>query len=197
MDNEQGWTFKPNPKSQWPEPTFVVIPKGIDKVGRLCCGCGRSEEFWQVVKDVLTACDGHPCDDEEYRKKQEQRFEEMFGDIWTGNSYKWFALYVIGSDELDLMEHGGNISGSWLTRDGELALAFLIEWGIDWQETKGVDFRTSDGHYIGGESKYAWQKIPDWVPPGTKVLTGMMTVTEVSMSTDGIVEMTAKFSPDE
>jgi hypothetical protein len=41
-------------------------------------------------------------------------------------------VYVI--DHCKLIEHGSSVHGSWLTQDGKDALAFLEQYGPDWED---------------------------------------------------------------
>ncbi len=110
----------------------VPLPKGIARIAPFCCGCGNPEIFWGVILDVL----------EEYTRECQGRHDAIYQ-----NPAWYFAANFLDSDTIELIEHGSNIAGAWLTEDGDEALAFLRTWGADWK-SKAV-FVDSDGVHHG------------------------------------------------
>ena len=100
------------------------LPAGILRAARRICGCGRTEEAWHYLHCVLR----HAAIPHEVRPRGNSPLEPTACD-------GWFALYMV--DGLGLIEHGCTICGSWLTDDGEVALAFLDIYGHEW-DTKPI-----------------------------------------------------------
>jgi hypothetical protein len=117
----------------------------------LVCGCGRPDHFWEVVRDTLDACDAGDLSDQAWKQRSE-KFQALFGPYdQEVDQFKDFALYVVGSDYAELMEHGSSVGGSWLTDDGREALAFLRQWGTEWTDTPNVEFVDDGGCYHGAK----------------------------------------------
>lgn len=77
------------------------------------CGCGCPEEVQQYIASILRA------------------HKERSDSSWAKNNIReainkpemaeLFILYTL--DAMDLLEHGGSVGGSWLTKKGEQMMA--------------------------------------------------------------------------
>lgn len=112
----------------------IQVPMSFERISSYFCGCGDTRAAWQFVLDYLTDCE---------RKPDGKTRWEMGCDNWDGKDY--LVRYVL--DHLDLTEHGTSIHWCWLTKDGEEVLAFLREFGVDW-DSKGIDFVDSRGSHL-------------------------------------------------
>lgn len=82
----------------------------IERMGM--CGCG-SDAKWEAVRNVLRFAQARAL----------QKFED------DNDPYGELILHIL--DNKKLLDHGTNISGSWLTDDGILLLRFLENHGCD------------------------------------------------------------------
>ena len=121
------------------EPSDVLVHDAVARCSRFCCGCGTPEHFWAVLKAVLEMAAAMPG--------QHPLYEWLQVD-GEDVPERWFALYAI--DGLGLLGHGGSIRGSWLEDDGRAVLAFLREYGVDWDDKPHMFF-TSEDVVIGGK----------------------------------------------
>jgi len=87
------------------------------------CGCGNPQSVLEQLRDVLEWTDGGY--DREW-KEQDDGFRRLIGDNETTIlMYKyWLCMH-------NWTEHGGNITYSWLTPEGDEVLALLKEKGCD------------------------------------------------------------------
>jgi len=80
------------------------------------CGCGRPEDAFNFCREVLLAFDRRP-----YNEGNGEWIdaEEAVKALILAHPSE--AAHVISHllTNLDLLEHGGNVGGSWLTKDGE------------------------------------------------------------------------------
>ena len=97
----------------------LKLPNCIAALDDLSCGCGQPELFYQAVIELL-----------EYYGQSER----IPGWVYE-EKHRYFVANVL--DHLELTEHGSSIGGAWLTDAGREALAFLREWGADWEERAG------------------------------------------------------------
>ncbi|MEV5451547.1 hypothetical protein [Streptomyces sp. NPDC052535] len=74
------------------------------------CGCGPSEDAFDLVRDLLRLAPFYDHRDE---------VTDLIGDGATGH------IVLCSLDKADLIEHGGIISGSWLTDKGQWYLSAL------------------------------------------------------------------------
>lgn len=126
------------------------------------CGCGNPEEVLEFVRSVLLAIRKRSHENREIEESRTASLER-----WTRNSavieeligmdvsppMAWFFLYTL--NDKDLLEHGGNCSGSWLTEKGEEVLDTLnrypassiidCECGDDSEEDEVLDAKVIDG----------------------------------------------------
>lgn len=102
------------------------------------CGCGDPVGALEFLKSVLLSIRKRS---HENREIEESDVDSM--ERWSRNSaalneligmerapaMAWFYLYML-SDK-DLLEHGGNCSGSWLTEKGEQVLDALLKFDAE------------------------------------------------------------------
>lgn len=102
------------------------------------CGCGDPEQALEFLKSVLLAIRKRSHENGEIEESQVESLAR-----WTRNSdalnelvgmerapaMAWTYLYML-SDK-DLLEHGGNCSGSWLTEKGEQILDALLKYDAE------------------------------------------------------------------
>jgi hypothetical protein len=89
------------------------------------CHCGDPEAALELMRDVLQLIsDKNPGSfDEIYRELEEKLgLKEHRGLYWS---------YFYTLDAAGLLEHGGNVSGSWLTPFGEEILLALQSCNLD------------------------------------------------------------------
>lgn len=108
--------------------TYIPLPRGLDKLCEVFCGCATTENTWAPVIAVLerAALD----------KKPDPPYDDGIADAlvdWAG-----------------LTEHGTSVRYAWLTDEGREALEFFRKYGEDWKD-KGL-FQDSEGtvHGMGG-----------------------------------------------
>lgn len=82
------------------------------------CGCGMPEEAFNFCRDVLACFDRRGCHDNPPTKEWIDAEAAVEAIIKARPSE---AAHVLAHllTHLDLLEHGGSVSGSWLTDDGE------------------------------------------------------------------------------
>lgn len=80
------------------------------------CGCGCPEDAYNFCREVLIAFDRRPFDD---REKPWVDAEDSVKALIIKSPD--VAAHVISHllTNLKLLEHGGSVGGSWLTKDGE------------------------------------------------------------------------------
>src|SRR5690242_4982650 len=90
------------------------------------CGCGRPDYALEFMRDVLRLIN---------RQRGGASFQEvydalrkMLGDKYHPGLY-WSYFYML--DQHGLTQHGGNISGGWLTDYGKRILAELERANLD------------------------------------------------------------------
>ncbi len=93
---------------------------GIEKLD--WCGCGSPSEGYAALLETLQSY---------HTNGDRRKWSEARGGNWSGdgNGYDYLILYFLNAHHL--MEHGGSVGGSWLTKKGESVLRFLEEWGTD------------------------------------------------------------------
>ncbi len=98
------------------------------------CPCDRVARAWDFVRQALTVLDSRPARAEPLGSAlSNYRYDELRerAAAWrmrVGDAYD-FVLRAL--DSYNLLEHGSNISNSWLDTDGELLLDFLQTHGCD------------------------------------------------------------------
>jgi len=96
------------------------------------CGCNRPETAYELVRDILNLA---PF----YEDGNWRTVSSLIGSDGA------FQIVVGLLSKLDLLEHGGSMGGSWLTKKGEYVrdLVNRHEWGTteygDSGEPNGVD----------------------------------------------------------
>lgn len=136
----------PGPRTGNP---WIEVPKGIEKIARMFCGCGDPVSVWREVHAYLKMTDarskavqaisaddmGRIYSDKTIMASLPPRYE-LIGPL------QYLLAYVL--DDYGLTEHGTSIGGAWLTEEGEKALAFLETKGPAWQSAKTEAFYYND-----------------------------------------------------
>lgn len=96
------------------------------------CGCGYPTAALSRVRDMLRLAPFY------------DHHDELRDLLPQDDGFRMLLLGVI--DRARLIEHGGNIEGSWLTDDGERFLAILdqCETDDDWDAIHGAGFSCSE-----------------------------------------------------
>ncbi len=102
------------------------------------CACGRPEDVAGLMLDVLTAL-------ESWDDIPRARLDELLPDR---TRYTVLNYY----DQIGLIEHGGNINGSWLTEDGKMVLSALRKHGVDPEDWGDHCSAASDGRCPCGQA---------------------------------------------
>ena len=89
------------------------VTTGIQALARGCCGCGEPALYYEAALEILT-----------FFASAERDWTWVYAE-----KHRYLAINAL--DHLGLLEHGSGICGSWLTKHGEQALAFLRENGTD------------------------------------------------------------------
>lgn len=82
------------------------------------CGCGNPEEAYNLVRDVLAACDRRGCHDNPPTRAWVNIESEIEKLILTKPELTAHVLLHFLT-KCDVIEHGGSVGGSWLTAMGE------------------------------------------------------------------------------
>lgn len=82
------------------------------------CGCGSPEEAHNFARDVLAAFDRRGVHDDPPTREWVQA-EEVVKKLLLERPSEAAHLLSHLFSHLDLLEHGGSVGGSWLTKDGE------------------------------------------------------------------------------
>lgn len=98
------------------------------------CGCGDPEGALDFLRTVLVAIrkrhDENEIEESETASRERwSRNSAAFRDLINMEhqpAMAWFYLYMLNDKEL--LEHGGNCSGSWLTEKGEEILDALLKF---------------------------------------------------------------------
>jgi hypothetical protein len=112
-----------------PERKEVALDKLQDELG--ICGCGNPDDTLMYIIDVLQLMEDYHNNLmtwEEYYEKQHALAKA------DNEGLSWLLWYWL--DDKGLTEHGGNVSGCWLTTKGYEVLQMLNEW-IDDLRAKG------------------------------------------------------------
>lgn len=82
------------------------------------CGCGSPEEAYNFCRDALSAFDRRGCHDKPPTREWVNAEEVLTAIIKERPDQ---AVHVLAHllTHLDLLEHGGSVGGSWLTKYGE------------------------------------------------------------------------------
>lgn len=98
------------------------------------CGCGDPEGALDFLRSVLLAIRKRHSDNEidESQQQSQERWSrnsdalrELIG-METTSAMAWSYLYFLNDKEL--LEHGGNCCGSWLTEKGEEVLDAMLKF---------------------------------------------------------------------
>lgn len=108
------------------EPEGILVPKGIEKLAEITCGCSSTETTWGLFFAEM---------------ERLERGEFKPNDDLTTAVCAWAGI----------SEHGTSVRGGWLTENGKAALAFLREHGVDWRSSSDepMRFRNSEDVYYG------------------------------------------------
>lgn len=82
------------------------------------CGCGCPEEAYNFCRDVLASFDRRGVHDEPPTREwvnAEDAVEKLIKERHADAAHVLSHLLT----HLDLLEHGGSVGGSWLTKNGE------------------------------------------------------------------------------
>lgn len=79
----------------------------------LYCGCGNPEDALELIHELLRVMNVRPL----------ERDHDRLDELLPTSGIKMIVLQAL--TEADLLEHGGNIGGSWPTEKGERVLAVL------------------------------------------------------------------------
>lgn len=88
----------------------MKLPKEIETIHWMCCGCGERDKMWTAIHNYL------------------ENFS-LIGDDWTKRTIElvtgeqYFLAYYL--DDIGLLDHGSGIGGSWITEQGGQVLEFL------------------------------------------------------------------------
>ena len=112
------------------------------------CGCGNPEDALKFVGQVLEKIDQRSNDNAAERTERlrtgapalphdksawAKRSDELIETLLGGPSSMLGLIMMYTLDAHELIEHGGNIMGSWLTPKGEEVLAAIKKHGDgDW-----------------------------------------------------------------
>lgn len=100
------------------------ITRILGKLDLCECGSG-SASTWAIVLLLLDRAErNHACGAEEAKAA-------CFYDEADGASALWVEFGAKVLDSWCLLEHGTGIGHAWLTRDGEMLLAFLRDFGTE------------------------------------------------------------------
>ncbi len=82
------------------------------------CGCGRPEEAYNFIRDILTVCDRRGCNTKPPTKEWLDIETEITKLI---EKEPGTAAHVLLHflDQRGVLEHGSGIGGSWLSAAGE------------------------------------------------------------------------------
>lgn len=93
------------------DPVTLVIDGFFD-----FCGCGQPEECLRFIRNVLSMLADRPEYDSPKREDWNLRWYHLVGNA------EMFVLYALTNVEIDgynIIEHGGDVTGSWLTPQGQ------------------------------------------------------------------------------
>lgn len=94
------------------------------------CYCGRPEETFQLVKELLERAEQlWPENLEESAISTTKT--KCFYDDHKDASKRWVEFGAKVLDMANLLEHGGGIGHAWLTPKGVRVLQFLRQYGTD------------------------------------------------------------------
>ena len=84
------------------------------------CGCGCPEEAITYLGTILEAV--------EARSVSEWKVNDVHQSVNLPDEHPAYWIVWYHLDSCDLIEHGGNVTGSWLTATGERALQLYRTW---------------------------------------------------------------------
>lgn len=92
------------------------------------CGCGNPEATYEAIRRLLNIRNDWHKDKIKYDEIIERYEKELH--VNRDSEIQWgllqFMLYQL--DSCGILEHGGSISGSWLTKEGDMFLTVLNAW---------------------------------------------------------------------
>jgi hypothetical protein len=98
------------------------------------CGCGSPQETWELIHELLSLAPFY----------EDGRWKQVEGIL--GRAYG-FVLGVLA--EVELLEHGGSVGGSWITEKGRWLLEAVGTVGLSDLDEKvdlfGLPHYTDDG----------------------------------------------------
>lgn len=113
----------------------IQVPKPFANLASYFCGCGRPDYAWKTVLDYL-----------ENFSLTGDFWEKRTLDLNTGEQY--ITAYLLTT--LGLLEHGGQVGGSWATPEGEQVRDFLRQYGVEWYASENEHSFYSGEMQIGG-----------------------------------------------
>jgi hypothetical protein len=87
------------------------------------CYCGEPGTVMETIRDVLRQRVDYFSKIRDDPWPAPANREDPPDGVYASNGLEWVLEYVM--DKAELTEHGGNVSGAWLTPKGEDALAAL------------------------------------------------------------------------
>lgn len=94
------------------------VPKGILKIYKMICACGRPECVWEQVHYILVRASTTLTTPPNPARNLEDN--------------EWLAAYLCS--HVYMTEHGSSVEWAWLTKEGKDALTFLEIHGHEWFE---------------------------------------------------------------
>lgn len=122
-------------KDELQEYLTADLPKGLG-----FCGCGDPREASEAIRNLLDAYDrkahpwpnAAPFDEVAWAPWRDER-RKLEAEALPAGAWGQIALYWLTT--CGLLEHGGSVSGSWLTPQGEEVLVALREHGENlWED---------------------------------------------------------------
>lgn len=104
----------------WNRRDALQVRNAIERMG--LCGCGTNDH-WIVIFELLERAEDHA----------------KHGSFCQEN-FPWMEFGAKVLDSWRLLEHGSSISAAWLSRDGELLLRLLRDFGTETHPTWLDDF---------------------------------------------------------
>jgi hypothetical protein len=115
----------------------VIVPPPFAKIAACFCHCGSPGIAYQTVLDYL-----------ENFSLVDKDWDKRTLELKTGEQY--ITAYLLTT--LGLLEHGGQVGGSWITPEGVQARDFLREYGTSWYYCDNPNSFYSGEMFIGGKN---------------------------------------------
>jgi hypothetical protein len=89
------------------------------------CGCGLPESALELTRDVLATIDAR-WSVGDHSDGAFAKYRARMKELLPSDGIEYVVLYHL--DSVDMIEHGGGVGGSWLTREGRDMLCDLNAW---------------------------------------------------------------------